>query len=302
VEVKTCPACKSTRAETVGSEVPGFSAIARGAEFVQEQYAVRECADCGLLYKSRTLSPPEFADYYSRVDFRKWETTKFYPTEREVLRKLRALPAGARILDFGCSSGRLLAPLVGTHRCFGHEVNEGAIRQARAKRINILSLDDLASEATESYDAVVMVDVFEHLQTPVDTLDKLIRLLRMGGYFIVVTGDGDGATCRLDPAQFWYFRIVEHVAMLTRNHASWLERQFMLTLSDWQSISHYKWDPKTAIGQRLRHFAYWQFRSGTKLMQALLRRLPMFRRAERWPVAPPFWYSADHVVAVFKKL
>jgi len=104
MEVLPCPACGSTSYESTGGEAPGFSAVIDGEEFVQPGYSVRECTSCGLLYRDQTLSPNDFNRYYAKADFRQWEVSGFYPTERCVLKILRQLPNGSRILDYGCSS------------------------------------------------------------------------------------------------------------------------------------------------------------------------------------------------------
>jgi len=301
MDVQECPSCGGAERVPTGREVKSFVVTAGPKEFLQETYSVYECRTCGLLYKSRTLSPSEFAEYYARADFRKWEIAGLYPTERAVLRILRTLPQGSRILDIGCSSGRLLAHLVGPYQCFGYEVNESAVREAEAKRIMMLSVEELDVGQAASYDAIVMVDVFEHLQRPLEVLTKLGKLLKAGGWLVVVTGDGGARPCSRDPAQFWYFQIIEHICMLTTKHAAWIETQLNMKLKTWQRVCHYDWNWRYGSTQMLSHWAYWQFRQGSMLIRSILRRLPKINRAESWPVAPSFCYSDDHVVAVFEK-
>src|SRR5436190_2798073 len=219
MEVKVCPACQSGDARPTGPEAPGFTVRADTKNFVQEPYAVTECAQCGLLYKTRCLTAEEFADYYARINFRRWEIPGFYPTERAVLAILRRMPFGSKILDFGCSSGRLLAPLVSTCRCYGYDLNRTATADAHAKGIEIMAEREFACAPDGSFDVVILVDVFEHFLSPTSLLSRLISLIKPGGLLIIVTGNGDNAFCRLDPAQFWYFRNIEHIIMLTRRYA-----------------------------------------------------------------------------------
>lgn len=303
MEVKLCPACHSSDFVPTGREVQGFPVRVGERDFMQEPYSVRECTSCRLLYKTRTLSATDFADYYTQIDFRRWAPPDLYPTERAVLQILRALPPGSRILDFGCSSGRLLASLGGSYQRFGHEINEAAIAEAKAKGITVLSAEELETAISSSYDAVVMIDVFEHLQQPLELLKKLGKLLKVDGWLIVVTGDGDVKLCRRDPAQFWYFLIIEHVAMMTRPHAAWLEKQLQLKLTQWKRLSHYDWTWRGGTFlQMAKYWAYWRFRTGNQFTKGMLRRLPGFQKAEHWPTAPGFQYSADHAVAVFRKV
>jgi SAM-dependent methyltransferase len=300
--ITTCPGCGGADFAPTGVDTPPFSVTLGGRQFVQPSDAVRECATCGLLYRTRPLSRAEFDDYYRLVDFRKWETLTYYPTERAVLAVLRTLPRGSRLLDFGCSSGRLLATLVDEYHCFGCEINPDAADAAAVRGLKMLNASALAEQESEQFEAIVMVDVFEHLPNPALSTQALFRLLKHDGLLVVVTGNGDAKACRLDPAQFWYFRTVEHVCMLTRRHADYLARRCSAQLERWEGLSHYDTPLREQLLQRLRHFAYWQFRRQTFLSRTLLSLLPRIRRAKHWLVAPAFTCSADHVLAIFRKL
>jgi len=302
MDIQRCPACGSTEGLPIGSqEINGFSVETASGNFAQENYSIKECASCGLLYKTRTLSADDFAAYYEAVDFRKWEAPILYPTERAVLRSLENLPANSKILDFGCSTGRLLGRLVNCHQCYGYEVNELAAAEAKDKGIRVLSSDELASTPHSFFDAVVMMDVFEHLSEPMPILASLVAQIKPGSNLIIATGDGDYAACRRDPAQFWYFRVIEHVIMMTRRHAAWLTDRLAMDLRQWKNVSHYDstWWRKSL--QHVQQFAYWQFRQGKPIIKSLLRLLPGVRKAERWQVAPGFSAGKDHVIAVFVK-
>src|SRR5262249_23714357 len=147
-------------------------------------------------------------------------------------------PNGSAILDFGCSSGRLLAPLTSTHRCFGVEVNEAAAAEAAKKGITMLS--DVADIRAPKFDAIILVDLFEHIGRPLDLLRSLSRRLTDNGMLAIVTGNGDAPACRRDPALFWYFRNLEHLCMLTRKHAELICKQLGLRLGRWIELSHYE--------------------------------------------------------------
>ena len=301
VEVTACPACGSGEYESTGLEAPGFWEWAGDRKYEQLPYFVRECSRCGLLYRTRILPEEGFMDYYERVDFRNWEIDGLFPTERAALTQLTAITPGARILDFGCSSGRLLAKLVATHACFGIELNAVAAAQAADKGLRILPVGVLEVGCAEQFDAVVLVDVFEHLTKPFIVLRKLFALLRGGGLFVIVTGNGDSPMCRIDPAQFWYFRSVQHVSMLTKRHLIFLAGELSAKIESWQEISHYNTPLLERILQWGRHFAFWQFRNNSFLARAFLVWLPIIRRARVWPVAPALTFSRDHVVVVLRK-
>lgn len=275
--------------------------VAGDERFTQSDYFVRECGQCGLLYRTPTLSQSDLERYYAKTDFRKWEIAGYFPTECRVLKILRALPKSSRILDFGCSSGRLLAELCEDYACHGVEVNDAAANEAAKKGIKILSSADLGNPAFPRFDAIVLVDVFEHMAQPLALIRRLAQLLAKNGSMILVTGNGDAPACRRDPAQFWYFRHLEHLCMVTRKHADYLCSTLGLRLEPWHEVTHYDLSFREKLVQVAQDFAYWQFRNQTWLARHVLRFVPGMTGLKSGASAPSFTCSRDHVVAVFTK-
>jgi SAM-dependent methyltransferase len=274
--------------------------VAGDETFTQPDYFVRECGGCGLLFRTPTLSQSALERYYAKINFREWEIAGFFPTERRTLKVLRELSPRNAILDFGCSSGRLLAPLVGIHDCYGIEVNAAAAREAENKGIKILSLADLKGAGAPKFRAIVLVDVFEHFLSPLELLETLSQRLMDDGLLLIVTGNGDAAACRRDPALFWYFRNLQHLCMLTRKHADFIRDRLGLRLEKWIELTHYDLSPREKIVQVLQDFIFWQFRSRTLLARCALRFLPGMHGLKAGKVAPTYSCSRDHVVAVFR--
>src|SRR5436305_7190412 len=78
------------------------------------------------------------------------------------------LPAGARILDAGCGSGRMLQELERYGRVWGIELDPQAAEVARSRghgEVSVGSLEQLPWEA-HSFDLITCLDVIEH--TPDD--------------------------------------------------------------------------------------------------------------------------------------
>lgn len=297
--VLACPGCGGVNARALGPTGREFAVPLRTRSYVQPAYQVMECAACGLLYKNHVLSDEELTQYYSEVDYHKWEIPGLFPTERQVHRELAALPRGARILDIGCSSGRLLASLPVGFLLFGVEPNADASAEAAAKGITMLrGLDDFDGEP---FDAMVLMDVFEHLTVPADALEGMLKHLKPGGRLIMATGDGDHSLCREAPADFWYFRNVEHVCMLTRSFARHLEGRLGIRLMSWRVCSHYDSPLSARFVKRMRLFAFRQSRAQTWLWRLVLRFLPMVGRAADWKECPAYDLGEDHVVVVFQK-
>lgn len=300
-ENKVCPVCGTTDSEVRGTVSPEIVVTTAGREFKQPISVVHECLFCGLLFRAPVLSETELADYYRSVDFRKWEPDGTFPTEDATLRVLGSLPIGAKILDFGCSSGRLLSNLVNKYDCYGYEINEEAAAEATSKGVKIVPAVALEQEYKQTFDAVIMVDVFEHLKNPLPVINKLFQLVKSQGMLVIVTGNGDCLTCRRDPAQFWYFVCIEHLCMLTRKHADYLATKLGARLESWKEVCHYSHTSVEKLRQFSRHFAYWQFRQQTFLSRTLLRVTPLLRRAKNWSVAPAYTCTRDHVLLILRK-
>jgi SAM-dependent methyltransferase len=298
MEVKCCPGCAHTGFQIKGQKGKLFDTLVGEVLFRQQDYYIKCCLQCGLYYKSHILSASELAHYYQVVDFSKWESDELFPSEQALIVTLRKLPKGSRVLDYGCSSGRLLSHLVNDYMCFGVEVNEKAASSAVSKGIKILSEKDVL--VSSPFDAIVLCDVFEHLPDPISVLRMLCRKLNQHGLLILCTGNADARACQKDIANFWYFRTPEHLCMLSRKFISFLASNLKLDLLVWKEISHYDVRLLERVRQHLKNFAYWQFHGeGISALVPILRFLPFIKRARNWDVQPALTCTDDHVLAVF---
>lgn len=298
-KIEQCPGCKSKSSLQTGAKAAGLKVIINNKIFKQPEYFIKECQKCGLLFRSNCLTPKEFSRYYKEADYKKWENKKYYPTERVVIKILQNLPNNCKLLDFGCSSGRLLSGLVSTQKCFGYEINKRASKKAKEKGIKILKYRDLNKKI--NFDVILLVDVFEHLQKPTLVLTKLIKMLKHKGYLILVTGNADLKACRRDPSQFWYFQIIEHVIMFTKKYGEWLCDKMNLQIIKIIHKSHYDFEIRNGIICFFKEWFFWRFRQGYSWEKRLYRLIPKIKKSEKWKIAPgnPFW--KDHAVVVFQK-
>ncbi len=300
--VKRCPACGGASFAPVGGEAGAFDTEAGGKVFWHPPYAVNECAACGLFFKSHTLPLETLEDFYSRLDFKPYDYETLFPTDRLVLAALAGLGDGAAVLDYGCSTGRILARLPAGVRKLGMEINEPAAAIARGRGIQIVPEAAAGEGAISGLDAVVCMDVFEHLAEPVKLLETLARVLKPGGLLVLVTGNADAIATRDRLAEFWYFRLAGHFQMLSERHLRWLAATLRLQLAGADRSCHYDFSWRERLRQRAQSLAYFQFqRAPHSFGAALLRRLPVFRRAEHWTDVPALTCTKDHLVGVFRK-
>lgn len=301
MEVLSCPGCGSSAFRCAAGFGSAFETVLGIRSFEQPNYQIRICQQCELYYKSHVLSLSELNEYYALVDFSKWNIGKLFPSESAILDVLSRLPAKARVLDYGCSDGRLLSNLGGEYLKFGSEVNGRAAKRSSEKGITLVSNEEINNGAHLIFDAIVLSDTFEHLPNPLDVLATLRKHLSCSGFLILFSGNADAKACQRDPSNFWYFRTVEHLCMLTRTHANYIAHELNLRLLSWTEMCHYELPLRQRVRQRVQDFAYWKFRTSARSIWPLLLRLvPVLKKAERWDLPPAITCTNDHVLAVFQ--
>jgi SAM-dependent methyltransferase len=269
----------------------------------QPDYVVCVEQPTGLLVRDPCLSDEDLAYYYEHNDWRNHRSHRLFPTEahlREVL--VASLPDNARVLDIGCGDGRLLASLPVSYGKYGTELSAGAAQEATRQGVEIISHERLVAGEAGCFDAIVMVDVFEHLKNPHKFIAELLPCLKPGGLLGIATGNGDFPTVREDAANFWYFRVIAHVCMWTEAYACFAERELGLERVATRRCSHYHFQFSQWLKQSMQKEAFDVFQRGKhRWLRLFLALIPGFRRAQKWTERPPYWFGRDHVVNVFRK-
>jgi len=153
------------------------------------------------------------------------------------------LPAGCqRVLDGGCAFGYGTGPLTAKAReVCGCDPNPELIAQARAS-YPAIAFETCPLEKTpyadESFDAVILTDVLEHVADERATLNELFRVLKPGGCLIITTPH-KGLFAFMDTDNYaWHLR-----AKFPRLHR-WLFR-----------MKHGQ-EPATKVGYEAKHRHY----------------------------------------------
>lgn len=116
------------------------------------------------------------------------------------------------LLDVGCSTGFFVS--VADRMGFVAEGVEPAPLAARAAcasglRVHQGLLDEVALPA-ETYDAVTLFEVVEHLKHPVPLLKECHRIIKPGGLLVIGTGNAASWTAAFMKAGWEYFHIARH--------------------------------------------------------------------------------------------
>lgn len=110
-----------------------------------------------------------------------------------VLKFLEPLPPGSAVLDAGCGGGDFSIGLdAAGYDVFGSDLSPTGIRHAQSLNVGKFVLssiyDPLAVPfARETFDAIVSVEVIEHLYSPRGFAQNAMASLRPGGLLVVTT-------------------------------------------------------------------------------------------------------------------
>jgi SAM-dependent methyltransferase len=115
-------------------------------------------------------------------------------------RKLLDLPTGARILDLGCAFGYGTRLLESTYLTYGHDLSSEYIARARRTRPRTIFTCGPADDVPypdNYFDAVLLLDVLEHVPDTGAVVREISRALRRGGA-LIVSVPNRGALAGLD--------------------------------------------------------------------------------------------------------
>jgi SAM-dependent methyltransferase len=149
------------------------------------QFPVIACLDCGFIRARDNPTEDDLKNFYSRyfyeTDFKiDVLTLKRY---QNILDQIEPVRKTNRILDFGCGTGLFLE--VARERGWdvvGVEISELAIQHLKKKNIPCLTADN-----SQPFDAVICIEVIEHVANPRQTIEWFAKMIRPGGYLYLTT-------------------------------------------------------------------------------------------------------------------
>jgi 2-polyprenyl-3-methyl-5-hydroxy-6-metoxy-1,4-benzoquinol methylase len=177
------------------------------------------CVECGTVQQPTLPAGAQLHDLYRdmRDDAYLVEETGRRATAASLLDLIAEHVPSGRLLDVGCGHGLLLdeARRRG-YDVVGLELSRSAARHARDRLgldVREVPLEEFDSWA--SFDVVVLADVIEHLEDPVDAVARCARLLRPDGALCVVTPDPSSITARVAGSRWWGY-LPAHTCLLPR--------------------------------------------------------------------------------------
>lgn len=159
LDTKTCVICEGT--------------------YLQDVAGVLRCSQCGLLYSMQK------AGFGNPIMGMGSIAARNYAIVAEALEKVTPLQ-GKKILDVGSAEGGFTELVLQKQGdCLGLEPDKDAAQEALAKKlpVELVSFEGFPGEKKE-YDAIVFNDVFEHMQSPVVSLEKSCQFLKDDGVIL----------------------------------------------------------------------------------------------------------------------
>jgi len=177
------------------------------------------CAGCSTWVNTKRPTPDSLAYVYDETYWSATQELAGNPSLEQRFRRdmkdrvpqyLEVLEAhlspASRIAEIGCGNARLLHELAAKgHDCVGTELDEGVIDRVRALTDVPILQGGIERIEPGSCDAIVCVDVLEHVHEPVRFLAELRSRLREGGLMLLHTPviDDPARPYRYSVAMMW---------------------------------------------------------------------------------------------------
>jgi SAM-dependent methyltransferase len=161
--------------------------------------------------------------------------------EKQLKRSSR-FKSNGKLLDVGCAMGYLveIAAKAG-YDAYGFDPSEYAISKADkliVKRVKVSDIDNV-SYPKSTFDIVTMLDVLEHLNDPILSLQKISGFLKKDGILVIATGDTDCLTAKLMGRLWTFYNPPQHLFFFTRANLMTLLDRIGFEAINWQRID--KW-------------------------------------------------------------
>ena len=187
------------------------------------EFRLVRCRRCSLVYlnprpTAESLGayyPPDYAPYRQRGVF---GTLTRLLRRREATEIRRSLRPGADVLEVGCAAGDLMVPMREAGlRVTGVELSDHAASIARDEHkldVHTGALSDVPL-GRESFDAVIMRNVIEHVPDPRTDLDEASKLLRPGGLLVLRTDNVGSSDARLFRSLWYGYDFPRHLTLFS---------------------------------------------------------------------------------------
>jgi SAM-dependent methyltransferase len=170
------------------------------------------CLACGFRFAD-PLPAPALLSYYEACEDPEYaeEEEGRALSFRHVVKECRSLMPEARtLLDVGAGTGLFcrVAREEGLE-AWGVEPSEWAVKQARVRDGVTILRGSIPHPGLigRKFDIVSLMDVLEHVSTPLEILSDAAEALNPGGFLVIVTPDTRSLSARLLGRRWWHYRL-----------------------------------------------------------------------------------------------
>lgn len=164
---------------------------------------------------------------------------------------------GLKILEVGCGLGYLTYALRSeNYDVQGLDISEEAINNAKQKFGNYFICEDLFKYAeinNKTFDVVILTEVIEHLEHPIEFLETILKLLNTDGKIILTTPNRTLSPPEIvwdtesPPIHHWWF---------SENSMKWIANNFKLSLNFISFKNYYINKPEEYKTKKIRKKAF----------------------------------------------
>lgn len=184
--------------------------------YTKNNFNILKCDTCGLVF----TDVPEnlnLLDIYDESYFEGGQDDGYadYLASEKVLRsefrksvklisKLQPSKRGLKLLEIGSAYGFFLDEASPYYACTGIEVSKSGVEFSRKRGHTVIHgiADEMTLRKLGNFDVIVMLDVIEHLPSPLETIKLLRDHLNTNGIMLIVTGDVSSFLSRIT-GKFW---------------------------------------------------------------------------------------------------
>lgn len=156
-----------------------------------EKHGLVKCKNCGFVFMERIPSVQTLNEHYGKYSYATEgylspQTVKSYNKLLDEFEKYRNTN---KLLDVGCGRGWFLQEAKKRGwKVYGSEYSETAVELCKSKGIEMIS-GQLQADSFESnsFDVITSFEVIEHINNPLEDLEKIYAYLRSGGLFYCTT-------------------------------------------------------------------------------------------------------------------
>jgi SAM-dependent methyltransferase len=213
-----CPCCDAGEPTHLVTELKDIESGVPGT------YDISQCTSCGLIYLSKrptSASLPACYDEHYHVrcnrNVQRWKSLLFDIRYNLRFRRLTAYLGRKprKVLEIGCGDAAFLVYLeqVLGRGCqlVGIDLDVDAVELPKDSAIRLCSGAIQELELGEQFELVILYDVLEHLDKPIETLRRIAKLLTPDGLVVAMAPNWDSVWRKVFPRHWGGLQIPRHL-------------------------------------------------------------------------------------------